>query len=53
MVRSDVHRVNAERNPKQAVQPAENLYTMAEHKRRWNPLNEAVTPQEAQQFAWR
>jgi hypothetical protein len=39
--------------PKQAVHPAENLFTMADHNRHWGPLNEAVTPQEAQQFAWK
>ncbi len=39
--------------PKQAVEPAEKIYTMAEHNRHWGPLNEAVTPQEAQQFAWK
>jgi hypothetical protein len=26
---------------------------MAEHDRHWTPLNEAVTPREAAQFAWR
>jgi conjugative relaxase-like TrwC/TraI family protein len=38
---------------KVAKEPAEKVYTMAEHNRHWNPLNEAVTPQEAAQFAWR
>jgi hypothetical protein len=39
--------------PKQAIAPAEKVYTMAEHERHWGPLNEAVTPQEAQQFVWK
>ena len=26
---------------------------MAEHERHWGPLNEAVTPQDAEQFAWK
>jgi len=39
--------------PKQAVAPAEKVYTIAEHERHWGPLKEAVTPQEAQQFAWK
>jgi len=43
----------AEQEPKQAVDPAEKLYTMAEHNRHWEPLNRAVTPQETQQFAWK
>jgi conjugative relaxase-like TrwC/TraI family protein len=38
---------------KVAKEPAENVYTMAEHNRHWSPLNEAVTPQEAVQFAWK
>jgi hypothetical protein len=52
-----VHEIaqSAEREiePKQAVAPVEKVYTMAEHERHWGPLNEAVTPQEAQQFAWK
>ena len=39
--------------PKQAVAPAEKVYTIAEHERHWGPLKEAVTPLEAQQFAWK
>ncbi len=39
--------------PKVAREPAEKVYTMAEHERHWGPLNEAVTPQEAQQFVWK
>jgi len=39
--------------PKQDVQAAQKVYTMAEHQRHWGPLNEAVTQQEAQQFAWK
>ncbi len=39
--------------PKQIVAPIEKAYTMAEHERHWGPLNEAVTPQEARQFAWK
>ena len=42
-----------ERGPKQVTDPAEKVYTMAEHDRHWSPLNEAVTPQDAAQFAWR
>jgi ATP-dependent exoDNAse (exonuclease V) alpha subunit len=38
---------------KVAKEPAEKVYTMAEHNRHWSPLNEAVTPQEAMQFAWK
>jgi hypothetical protein len=38
---------------KVAKEPAEKVYTMAEHNRHWSPLNEALTPQEAAQFAWR
>jgi hypothetical protein len=38
---------------KVAKEPAGKVYTMAEHNRHWSPLNEAVTPQEAAQFAWR
>jgi hypothetical protein len=38
--------------PKAATEPAEKVYTMAERERHWTPLNEAVTPQEAAQFAW-
>jgi conjugative relaxase-like TrwC/TraI family protein len=45
--------VAREIEPKQVVQPIEKVYTMAEHERHWGPLNEAVTPQEAQQFAWK
>jgi hypothetical protein len=43
----------AEQEPKQAVEPAEKLSTMAEHNRHLGPLNEACTPQEAQQFGWK
>jgi ATP-dependent exoDNAse (exonuclease V) alpha subunit len=39
--------------PKAVKEPAEKVYTMAEHNRHWSPLNEAVTPQEAAQFAWK
>ena len=39
--------------PKAVKEAAEKVYTMAEHNRHWRPLNEAVTPQEAAQFAWR
>ena len=38
---------------KQTAELKEKVYTMAEHDRHWTPLNEAVTPQEAQQFAWK
>lgn len=39
--------------PKTAKELAEKVYTMDEHKRHWEPLNEAVAPREAQYFAWR
>ena len=39
--------------PTRAVEPKERVYTMAEHNRHWTPLNEAVTPEEAAQFAWK
>jgi conjugative relaxase-like TrwC/TraI family protein len=42
-----------EMEPKWAVEPVEKIYSMAEHERHWGPLNEAVTPQEAQQFVWK
>jgi hypothetical protein len=31
----------------------EKVYSQAEHKRHWAPLNHAVTAKEAEQFAWR
>ena len=34
-------------------EPAEKIYTRAEHERHWTPLNNALTPQEAAQFGWR
>ncbi len=40
-------------DPKQTAEPKEKVYTMAKHQRHWTPLNEVVTPQEAQQFAWK
>lgn len=38
---------------KQTAELKEKVYTVAEHNRHWNPLNEAVTPQEAARFAWK
>ncbi|MDP9037764.1 MAG: hypothetical protein M3O02_00645 [Acidobacteriota bacterium] len=38
---------------KQTAETKEEVYTRAEHNRHWSPLNGAVTPQEAQQFAWK
>jgi conjugative relaxase-like TrwC/TraI family protein len=34
-------------------EPVEKVYSQAEHQRHWTPLNQAVTPKEAEQFAWR
>jgi hypothetical protein len=42
-----------EQELKQTIELAEKNSTMAEHNRHWGPLNDAVTPQEAQQFAWK
>ena len=36
-----------------ASEPVEKVYSHAEHQRHWAPLNQAVTPKEAEQFAWR
>ena len=38
---------------KQTAETKEKVYTMAEHNRHWTPLNEAVKPYEARQFAWK
>ena len=45
--------VEREIQPKAAKEPAEKAYTMAEHNQHWTPLNEAITPEEAAQFAWK
>jgi len=42
-----------EREANKTLEPVEKVYTMAEHQRHWTPLQEAVAPQEAQQFAWK
>jgi hypothetical protein len=41
--------------PKQkaAAEPIEKVYSWAEHERHWAPLNNAVTPHETDQFAWK
>ena len=39
--------------PKRSPEPAEKIYTWAEHERHWTPLNKALTPAEADQFGWR
>jgi hypothetical protein len=36
-----------------ASEPVEKVYSQAEYERHWAPLNQAVTPKEAEQFAWR
>jgi hypothetical protein len=36
---------------KHSVEQGGKVYRMAEHERHWEPFNEAITPQEAQQFA--
>jgi len=38
---------------KRSVEPVERIYTWAEHERHWTPLNDALTPSEADQFGWR
>jgi conjugative relaxase-like TrwC/TraI family protein len=38
---------------KAVAEPIEKSYSRAEHERHWAPLNKAVTPYEAKQFAWR
>lgn len=35
------------------IEPSERVYTWAEHERHYAPLNNALTPVEADQFAWR
>lgn len=38
--------------PERHARLAQQIYTWAEHQRHWTPLNEALTPEEAKQFAW-
>lgn len=38
---------------KAVAEPIEKVYGWAEHERHWVPLNNAVTPYEANQFAWK
>jgi len=38
---------------KRSAESSEKIYTWAEHERHWTPLNDALTPSEAKQFAWR
>ena len=40
-------RPKAVAEPKRSMEPAEEIYSGAEHERHWAPLNEALTPQEA------
>jgi hypothetical protein len=35
------------------AEPIENVYNWAELERHWAPLNNAVTPHEANQFTWK
>ena len=38
---------------KLVLEPAERMPTWAEHTEKWNPINQALTPPEANQFEWR
>ena len=38
---------------KLVIEPAERMPTWAEHTVKWNPINTALTPPEANQFDWR
>ena len=38
---------------KLVTEPAERMPTWAEHTMKWNPINKALTPPEANQFEWR
>jgi conjugative relaxase-like TrwC/TraI family protein len=38
---------------KAVVEPIEKVYSWPEHERHWAPLNNAVTPYESRQFAWK
>ena len=38
---------------KAVVAPIEKVYSWPEHERHWAPLNNAVTPYESRQFAWK
>jgi ATP-dependent exoDNAse (exonuclease V) alpha subunit len=38
---------------KAVAEPIEKVYSWPEHERHWAPLNNAVTPYEANQFAWK
>jgi len=46
-------RQEAALEPKQSTEPAERIFTWAEHERHWTPLNNALSSQEAAQFGWR
>ncbi len=45
--------IEPEIKSKAVKEPAEKVYTTVEHNRHWAPLNDAVTPKEAAQFAWK